>query len=175
MGCQVSSSLGDPSGQVFLITVNNSSILNLNVFLNTILSQAGIVDAEIDQPLSLIEVTAGPVPESLLDQTPAPYFGAPVWDGYATQPAAQIVEVQQAQSTFNVTGAGIVAMIDTGADTQHPALVPVLVPGYNFITNTANGDETGTLNHSTAAVLDGGGPVPMNSSAIAFLNQATGS
>jgi subtilisin family serine protease len=173
MGCQVSSNLGDPSGQVFLITVNNSSILNLNVFLNTILSQAGIVDAEIDQPLSLIEVTAGPVPESLLDQTPAPYFGAPVWDGYATQPAAQIVEVQQAQSTFNVTGAGIVAMIDTGADTQHPALVPVLVPGYNFITNTAGGEETGSLNQSSAALLDGGGPIYLNGTTVAVLNQST--
>ena len=173
LNCKVGLNLGDPSGQLFLITVNGSG--NLLPFLTGLLNSAGVVDVELNQQINLISATAGPVPESLFNQTPLTYFTTPVWNGYATQPAAQIIRVQEAQSTFNVTGAGIVAMIDTGVDTQHPALVPVLVPGYNFITNTANGDETGTLNHSTAAVLDGGGPVPMNSSAIAFLNQATGS
>jgi thermitase len=72
-----------------------------------------------------------------------------------------------------VTGAGIVAMIDTGADTAHPALVPVLVPGYNFISNTANGDETGSLNQSSVALLDGGGPVGLNGTTIAMLNQSS--
>jgi subtilisin family serine protease len=143
------------------------------LFLTTLLDQVGIVDAELDQPVSLIEATAGPVPESLLDETPLPYYGASVWDGYANQLAAQIVEVQQAQSTFNVSGAGIVAMIDTGVDTQHPALVPVLVSGYNFINNTANGSETGTLNQSTAALLDGSGPVYLNGTTVAVLNQST--
>jgi subtilisin family serine protease len=71
-----------------------------------------------------------------------------------------------------VSGAGIVAVIDTGVDTQHPALMPVLVSGYNFINNTASGDETGGLDsmHSTAAVLDGGdGPFAVNVSTIAII------
>jgi subtilisin family serine protease len=172
LNCKVGQNLGDPSGQLFLISINNSA--NLLPFLTGLLNSVGVVDVELNQQVSLISATAGPVPESLFNQTPLPYFTAPVWDGYATQPAAQIIRVQEAQNTFHVTGAGIVAMIDTGIDTQHPAFASVLVPGYNFITNTANGDETGTVNHSTAAVLDGGGPVPMNSSSIAFLNQATG-
>jgi len=171
LGCNVSMNLGDPSGQVFLITVDSS--VDLNFFLNSILSQLGIVDAEVDQQLSLIEVTAGPIPESLLDQTPIPYYAAPVWDGYANQPAAQIISVQQAQNTFNVSGAGVVAMIDTGVDTQHPALVPVLVPGYNYITNTNNGSETGSLNQSSAALLDGGEPTYLNGTTVAVVNQST--
>jgi subtilisin family serine protease len=170
LNCTVTTGLGDPAGQLFLININASA--NPVVFLTVLLNQIGIVDAEIDQPVSLIEATAGPIPESLLDQTPLPYYGATVWDGYATQPAAQIVRVQQAQLAFNVTGAGTVAMIDTGVDTQQPVLVPVLVPGYNFITNTPNGSETGSLNQSSAAVLDGNQPAYLNQSSAAVLDGA---
>jgi len=171
LNCKVSVSLGDPSGQLFLITINDSA--NPLIFLTFLLNQVGIVDAEIDQPVSLIEATAGPVPESLLDQTPIAYYGSTVWRGYANQPASAIVQLQQAQVDFHVTGSGIVAMIDTGVDTQHPALVPVLVPGYNFITNTPNGDETGTLNQSSAAVLDGNEPAYVNQDTIAAVNQSS--
>jgi subtilisin family serine protease len=171
LNCQVSMNLGDPAGQVFLVTVN--STIDPNLVLAALLSQLGVVDAELNQQLSMIEATAGPVPESLLDETPAPYYGAPVWDGYANQPAAQIVNVPEAQSTFNVSGAGIVAMIDTGVDTQNPVLMPVLVQGYNFLNNTPSGDETGTLNHSSAALLDGGQPVYLNGTTIAVLNHSS--
>lgn len=174
LNCKVASSLGDPAGQVFVIQVN--AVVDPFVFLTVLLNQVGIVDAEVDQQVSLIEATAGPVPESLIDQTPLTYYGSAVWDGYATQPAAQIVNVLEAQQAFNVTGAGTVAMIDTGVDTQHPALVPVLVAGYNFINNTPNGSETGSLNQSSAAVLDGGGPgepVYVNQQTIAMVNQSS--
>ena len=42
----------------------------------------------------------------------------------------------------------------------HPALAPVLLPGYDFVYNTNGADEKGDLDHSTVAVLDGGGPGP---------------
>ncbi len=174
LGCQVGLNLGDPSGQVFLITVNDT--VDLPSFLPLLENQVGIIDAEIDQQLFMIGATAGPVPESLLDNTPLVYYGAPVWDGYVNQPAAQIVGVAQTQNAFQVTGAGVVAMIDTGVDTQHPALVPVLVPGYNFINNTPNGSETSDVNQSSAALLDGGGPTApayVNSSTIAVVNQSS--
>ena len=173
LNCKVSLNLGDPTGQVFLIKIDDP--LNLDGFLTLLLNQIGIVDAEVDQQLFLIEATAGPIPESLLDETPLPYYGAAVWDGYANQPAAAIVQVQRAQSSFDVSGAGTVAMIDTGVDTQHPALVPVLVQGYNFINNTPSGSEMGDVNESTAAVLDGGSPEPavVNSATIAVLNEST--
>lgn len=172
LNCTVSANLGDPTGQVFLITSNNP-VTNLTSFLAVLTSQVGVTDAEVDQQVSLIEATAGPVPESLLDETPIPYYGAPVWDGYANQPAAAIINVQEAQASFSVSGAGIVAMIDTGVDTQHPALVPVLVPGYNFINNTPNGSETGTLNQSSAAVLDGSEPVYVNQYTVAVVDQSS--
>jgi len=172
LNCSVTANLGAPSNDLFVITSNNPAT-DLTALLTILIDQPGIVDAEVDQQLSLIEATAGPVPESLLDETPLPYYGAPVWDGYATQPAAVITNVQKAQASFNVSGAGIVAMIDTGVDTQHPALVPVLVPGYNFINNTPNGSETGNLNQSSAAVLDGAGPVYVNQYSVAVLNQSS--
>jgi subtilisin family serine protease len=171
LNCQVSMNLGDPAGQVFLVTSN--SLIDPNLLLTFLLGQVGVVDAEVNQQLGLIEATAGPVPESLLDETPLPYYGAPVWDGYANQPAAQIVSLPEAQSTFDVSGAGIVAMIDTGVDTHHPVLTPVLVPGYNFINNTPSGDETGTLNHSSAALLDGAQPVYLNGTTVAVLNHSS--
>jgi subtilisin family serine protease len=170
LNCAVSTGLGDPAGELFLINVNAS--VNPVVFLTVLLNQAGILDAEIDQQVSMIEATAGPIPESLLDETPLPYYGAAVWDGYATQPAAQIVRAQEAQLSFSVSGAGTVAMIDTGVDTQHPVLVPVLVPGYNFINNTPNGSEMGDLNQSSAAVLDGNQPAYLNQSSAAVLDGA---
>jgi subtilisin family serine protease len=173
LNCTVALNLGDPAGQVFLVTVDNP--LNLASTLTLLLNEVGVVDAEVNQQLFITEATFGPVPESLLDSTPVPYYGAPVWDGYANQPGAAMVEVQQAQAAFGVTGAGTVAMIDTGVDTQHPALVPVLVPGYNFINNTPSGSEMGDVNESTAAVLDGGSPAPavVNSSTIAVVNEST--
>jgi len=172
LDCKVGLNLGDPSGELFTITIDDS--VNLQSFLTLLLHQVGVADVEIDQQVYLIGATAGPVPESLLDNTPAPYYGSLVWDGYVNQPAAQIVRVQQAQRTFHVTGSGIVAMIDTGVDTHHPALIPVLVPGYNFINNTPNGDETGNVNQSSAAVLDGGPePTYLNSSTIAVVSQSS--
>jgi subtilisin family serine protease len=172
LNCKVTANLGAPTNDLFLITLNNP-VADLTAVLTALTNQLGIVDAEVDQQLSLIEATAGPVPESLMDESPLPYYGAPVWDGYAVQPASVITNLQKAQASFNVSGAGIVAMIDTGVDTQHPALVPVLVPGYNFIDNTPNGSETGNLNQSSAAVLDGGGPVYVNQYTVAVLNQSS--
>ncbi len=173
LNCNVGAKLGDPSGHLFLITVDDS--VNLTSFLSVLLRQLGVVDVEVDQQLFLIRATAGPVPESLIDETPLVYYGTPVWNGYVNQPAAQIVQVLQTQSAFHVSGAGTVAMIDTGVDTQHPVLVPVLVPGYNFINNTPNADETADVNQSSAAVLDGGTgePTYVNSSTIAVLNQSS--
>ncbi|MFY9730876.1 MAG: hypothetical protein WB723_13210 [Candidatus Acidiferrales bacterium] len=51
------------------------------------------------------------------------------------QPAAQIIRLSKAQSAFNVSGAGIVADIDTGVDPNHPVLKGVLLQGYDFTRN----------------------------------------
>ena len=165
--CTVVGGLGDPLGQLFQITTP----LDLTSILNLLGRTVGIVDAEADQLLNLVgglnQVTTPP--SGLLNSTPVNYSGSVAWNGYVNQPAAQIVLVSAAQTTFRVTGTGIVADIDTGVDPNHPVLKPVLLPGYDFTRNQPGGSEmtdfTGTppsgsttniakVNQSTAAVLD---------------------
>lgn len=180
--CTVVGRLGDPLGQVFLIT----SPLDLADLLNLLGNPLGIVDAEVDQLLNLLPVGAlnrlpSTSPDYLTslisDRTPVPYpnSGGTVWNSYANQSAAQIVRVSDAQSQFGVTGSGIVADIDTGVDPTHPALRGVLLPGYDFTRNQPRGSEltdisscpysycqpppcpdcsAAQVNQSTAAVLD---------------------
>jgi Subtilase family len=166
--CTVVGGLGDPLGQLFLITTP----LDLTSLLNLVGNPLGIIDAELDQLLSLVgglNRATTPYPAGLSDTTPVTYSGSTVWDGYVNQPAANIVRVSLAQTTFNAMGTGIVADIDTGVDPNHPALKPVLLPGYDFTRNQPGGSEmtdyTGTppsggngsvfqVNQSTAAVLE---------------------
>src|SRR2546430_8233595 len=123
--CTVVGGLGDPLGQLFLIT----SSLDLDGLLDLPGNPLGIVRAEVDQLLNLFPVGAlnvlpSPWPAGLRPhRTPLPYpdSGGPVWTSYQNQPAAQIVRVSDAQSQFGVSGAGIVADIDTGVDPTHPA------------------------------------------------------
>src|SRR5438552_2656557 len=178
--CTVVAGLDGTLNQLFLVTTP----LDLTTFLNLLGSTVGIVDAEADQLFSLVgglnQVTTPPA--GLSDTTPVNYSGSTAWDGYVNQPAAQIVRVSQAQSTFRVTGTGIVADIDTGVDPNHPALQPVLLSGYDFTRNQPGGsvmtDFTGTppsgntrniaqVNQSTAAVLD------QSTAAVLDCNQQT--
>jgi subtilisin family serine protease len=168
MGCKVVSGLGDPNGQLFLVTFPPVlspvlGILQLNL-------QTGILDVEIDQSVYTQPTYAQGDPNYLTDETPTPYYGATVWHGYLAQPGNQLVRTAQTQATFNVTGAGTtVAVIDTGVDPTNPVLQGVLVNGYDFTRNTSGGSEmndvqtpapnlsaaeTATLNQRTVAVLD---------------------
>jgi subtilisin family serine protease len=158
LGCNVIRGLGDPGQQVFLVTPN---VTGLNTLLRLLQLQTGIIDTEVDQLVNLVlQQPATVLANGLYDSTPAAYYGASVWDGYVNQPASVIVRAAEAQNAFHVSGSGIVAMIDTGIDPQHPALAPVALPGYDFTRNSSGADEKGDLDHSTAAVLDGGGGTP---------------
>src|SRR5207302_452535 len=165
--CTVVEGLDGTLNQLFLVTTP----LDVGTFLNLLSVTPGIVDAEADQLLSLNSLNhVTTPPPGLSDTTLVNYYGSTVWYGYVNQPAAQIVRVSQAQS-FQVTGRGIVADIDTGVDPNHPALQPVLLPGYDFTRNQPGGSEmtdiaslglnpqtktsnVATVNQSTAAVLD---------------------
>src|SRR6266705_3042725 len=149
--CTVVGGLGDPLGQLFLIT----SPLDLTGLLNLVGNPLGIVDAEVNQLLNLIgglNVVPTPISPTLMqDRTSVPYPASSTtqtaWNSYVNQPAASIVGIQNAQKAFNVTGTGIVADIDTGVDPTHPVLQPVLVPGdgYDFTRNQPGGSELNDL------------------------------
>lgn len=166
-GCQVVTGLGDPNGQLFLVTLPSflnpvTAILQLNL-------QLGILSVEIDQPVHTQPANAASDPSYLTDKTPTSYYGATVWHGYLAQPGNQLVRTAQTQSTFNVAGAGAtVAVIDTGVDPSNPVLQNVLVNGYDFTRNINGGSEmkdvqtspdmsqaqSATVNQRTVAVLD---------------------
>lgn len=159
LGCNVVQGLGDPTKQLFLVTPRLG--VGLDGLLRNLLQQVGVLDAEVDQVLALLSPPLNGIPNGLYDVTPDNYYGSYVWDGYVNQPATSIVRLPETQSTYNVSGAGIVAVIDTGLDPRHPALAPVAMTGYDFTRNTDGADETGDLDHSTAGVLDGGPKIPL--------------
>jgi hypothetical protein len=162
--------MGDPDNQVFLVTTNLLNILPLKINLSLSL---GVVDIELDQAMKIKEGKASSVPSALYDKTPMQYYGSTVRHGYVNQPAAQLIQLARTQSTYGVTGSGVVAIIDTGVDPTHPALSPVLLGGYDFTRNTAGANEKGDVTQSTAAVLDGADAAFVNQSTAAVLDQST--
>ena len=169
LGCQVQGSLDGNVGQTFLVTSTNL----LNTTLTLVESLLGIVSIEADHFLPLPQPALPSIPYGLYDTSPVNYYGTVVWHGYAAQPAAQIIRLQDAQNGFGISGTGIVALIDTGVDPYHPVLYPVLLQGYDFTrnqpgasewldvtgtqsgyTNNSSDQEPGYVQQSTAAVLD---------------------
>src|SRR5262249_50814588 len=128
--CTVTEGIDGTLGQVFLVTSN----LPLQTLLQALLGQLGVVDAEPDLMLNVMQSQSLSAPSGLWDTTPVSYYGTTVWDGYANQPAVQIINLQAAhtENPAGVTGAGIVAVIDTGVDPTHPVLQAVLVQGRDF-------------------------------------------
>ena len=170
LGCQVQGSLDGNVGQTFLVTSTNI----LSTTLTLVESLLGIVSIEADHLLPIPLPSLPSIPYGLYDTSPVNYYGAVVWHGYAAQPAAQIIRLQDAQNGFGISGKGIVAVIDTGVDPNHSVLYPVLLQGYDFTrnqpgasewldvtgmqggytdTNTQN-QQPGYVQQSTAAVLD---------------------
>jgi len=172
LGCTVVRGLGDPSGQLFLITI--PSTLDPVTFLLNLRLQLGIVDAEIDQVVKTSAASAGPAPSYLTDKAPITYYGATVWRGYVTQTGNQLIQTDATHSSFNVAGSGVtVAVIDTGVDPTNPVLQNLLVSGYDFTRNSKGGSEKADVSQSTVAVLDQAKPAQVNQSTVAVLDQST--
>jgi hypothetical protein len=183
--CTVVGGLDGTLGQVFLVTTP----LPLQTFLGLLpTSLTGFVDAEVNQLLSLVDLTSllpSTIPSTLMqDRSSVPYPAnsttQTVWNSYVNQPAAWIVGVENAQKTFNVTGSGIVADIDTGVDPTHPVLQPVLVPGngYDFTRNQPGGSELNDLPPSfptptTCNSTTCPAPAKVNQSSAAILDQSS--
>src|SRR6266478_7929055 len=105
--CTVVGGLDGTLGQVFLVTTP----LPLQTFLGLLPSSlTGFVAAEVDQGLNLVGPNLVPTSISatlMSDRSTVAYPAnstTMVWNSYANQQAAAIVEVQNAQSTFHVTG-----------------------------------------------------------------------
>jgi subtilisin family serine protease len=166
-GCKVVTGLGDPDGQLFLVTF--PPILNPVTSLLRLSLQTNILSIEIDQQVNTQQAYADSTPAYLTDKQPVSYYGTTVWHGYVTQPAAQLIRMNQAHTSFNAAGSGVtVAVIDTGVDPTHPVLKGVVLTGYDFTRNVSGGSErvdvnaspdtssgsTGEVNQRTVAVLD---------------------
>src|SRR2546423_62666 len=172
LGCQVKQSIGDPSGQLFVITT--PSLLNPVLFIAKLLLQPGISAVEIDQSVGTQAASAGTAPAYLSDRTAVSYYGATVWEGYVTQPAVQLIRSDAAHSVYNATGAGAtVAVIDTGVDPDNPVLKSLLISGYDFTRNSNGGSEKADVSQSTVAVLDNAQAAVVNQSTVAVLDQST--
>ncbi len=172
LGCQVQQGLGDPDGQLFLVTL--PPVLNPVTSILKLLVQPGIAGVEIDQPVSVQGATAGAAPDYLSDKAPVNYYGTTVWEGYLVQPAVHLIRSDVVHSTLYSTGAGVtVAVIDTGVDTNSTVLGPFLVKGYDFTRNKTGGSESGDVSQSTVAVLDSTNIAKVNQSTVAVLDQST--
>jgi subtilisin family serine protease len=171
LGCKVVGGLGDPNGQLFLVSSNTDNVV---LFLLRLLLSPGVQNAEVDVKGQVLSANAGAVPDEFYDRDPMNYYGSTVWHGYVYQPANQIVRTLDAQSRFGIDGTGtVVAIIDTGVDVDHPVLKAVLVPGYDFTRNKSSANEKGDVNQSTAALLDNAQPAYVNQSTAALLDQST--
>jgi subtilisin family serine protease len=147
-----------------------------------------VADIELDAKLALTEspTSLNQSSVAILDSMPAAsavvYYGTPVLGLYLSQPSASIIRLPDAQTTFATTGAGIVAIIDTGVDTNHSALRGALVPGYDFVHNIAgSGSELVDLAEGNLAILTQSNPEPssktqqlrLSQSTVAILDQST--
>lgn len=180
-GCTVVEGIDGTLNRVFLLTT--PSTVDPTAFLNLLRTLPGIIDAELDQVISLVGGlnVVGTIPGGLSDNSPFNYFGTTVWNGYANQPASSIVNVQAAQTQFQASGSGIVADIDTGVDPNHPALQSQLLPGYDFTRNQAGASEINDLNPADFLTYPPTGctssscpqPAIVNQSSAAILDQSS--
>jgi subtilisin family serine protease len=170
VGCDVQYPLGDDQGQVFLVTAP------LSLTANLLLNVPGVLNVELDSTGATSKATQSGAPPSLYDSTPVDYYGTVVREGYVTQPAANIIGLATTQAAFGLRGSGIVAVIDTGVDSTHPALYRALVPGYDFTRNNPGAaDEKGDINQSTTAVVDQSTTAVVDQSTTAVIDSYTAS
>jgi len=164
----------DGGGNVWVVTASSSrppAQVEKEVDGDT----AEVTDFELDQATTSPEVSQSTA--AILDSLPAPgstsYYGTNVLDFYTAQPAATLIRLADTQTTFGAVGSGIVAIIDTGIDPNHPVLANVIVAGYDFTRNqTGIPNELNDIDQNTASALQSGGN-ELGKTNVASLNQST--
>lgn len=120
-----------------------------------------------------------PAQDALAQRSTVNFFGDTLWAGYVRQPAIPHIGVPQTHAAL-ATGAGVVAIIDSGIDPLHPALARWLVPGYDFLRNQPglpselddlDPATRSLLNPYATSILDSA--MPLNPYATSILDQAT--
>jgi subtilisin family serine protease len=189
-GLQVVERLGSPDGSIAVLLVRAAQ---------SAVPEAVLHEVRDGEPgaLNVEEVVLASVPETgseaRLDQRTLAILGAladrteitlgtqRLWSAYVRQPAADLLRLPEANASY--LGAGIVAIIDTGVDPDHPVLRNALVPGYDFTRDLpGNGSEwDDLLDQHTRAILGQQAGTPLagaqgsqlSSSATVILNGAS--
>ncbi len=187
-GLTVVNDIFDGTNSVMLVTSPSADVTGVETDVD---SDVNVVTFEPEQRTLLPELSNLTQPAlnqsstSILDGLPGrtlvSFFGSTVPSNYTTQTAISIIRLNDARSATNLTGRGVVAIIDTGADPNHPALNGVLLPGYDFTRNQAGASELADLAPSVAAqlqqsstsILDAQNTLQQNSSALAILSQSS--
>ena len=125
-------------------------------------------------PTSLPYVPPMPVTTYATDGNSVQLYGKTAWLGYVQQPAMYVTNASTIVQP-NASGSGIVvAVIDTGIDSQNSILTPALVPGYDFIHNLAGyPSDLADIEQSTAAILEQSTAALLESYQVVQLNQST--
>ena len=186
-GLTVVKELYDGTNCVMLVTSVSADVAGTETEVESDLRVLGF---EPEQRASLPELTGLTIPTltqsttSILDTLPGrtlvSFFGSIVPSNYSTQTATSIIRLGDARTATKLTGSGTVAIIDTGADLNHPALSGALVTGYDFTRDTLGASEladlapgvAAQLQQSTTSILDAQNTLVLNS-AVAILNQST--
>ncbi len=151
-------------------------------FLSDLRSDPDVQGIEADIDVMLPGVPAGlkvdqstaSILDTLSHRTLVPFYGSPVLSSYVNQPAVMLIGSAEAHQL--ATGAGIVAVIDTGVDPNHPVLKASLVPGFDFTRNLPGiPSEFADLGQSTASILDQSTASILDENTIVILNQSTAS
>jgi subtilisin family serine protease len=187
-GLTVVKELFDDTNCVMLVTSPSADVSSTQTEVE---SDLMVVGFEPEQRASLPELTGLTQPvltqssTSILDSLPGrtlvSFFGSTVPSNYTTQAATSIIRLGDARAATKLTGAGTVAIIDTGADLNHPALAAALVTGYDFTRDTLGASELADLDPTVAAqlqqsstsILDAQNTLQLNGSAMAILNQSS--
>jgi len=179
-GLTIIKEIHDGTNCVYLVSSASSDAAGVEVEVEKDLLVAGF---EPNQNIGLPELSGATqsnmtqstaaVTDTLPGRTLVNFFGNTVPSNYVTQTATGIIRLDDARNATLLTGAGVVAIIDTGADPYHPALAGVLVGGYDFTRDTNGFSELADLDPTTAAALQQSMSPILTSQNVYILNSFT--